>query len=194
MHGESVFTYLQNDEQAGGMWRLVSSRLRHLKGSGADSEAIALGAKVFAVASLAVDVSFPLTQDGGLQSLVALCAVEARNMPCGTASHLLFGHVHGLAAAWADVRASPARLLLGHRLHRAVLGCHVRLRRCRDVAGGRPILVPVARIHGEYASPSAVAVALGAEQFSIARAAEDVSVVLRQVAAVQTTVAVRICT
>uniref|UniRef100_A0A6B0UWI5 Putative secreted protein n=1 Tax=Ixodes ricinus TaxID=34613 RepID=A0A6B0UWI5_IXORI len=115
-------------------------------------------------------------------------------MPCGAASHLLLSHVHGLAAARADVRASPARLLLRHRLHSAVLRCHVRLRRRRDVAGRRPILVSVTRIHGEHARPSAVAVALGAEQLSVARAAEDVTVMFRQVAAVQTAVAVRICT
>lgn len=125
---------------------------------------------------------------------MALPAVEAGNVPRCTTAHLLLGHVDCLAAPWTDVGAPPARLLLGHWLHRAVLRGHVCLGSRWDVAGGRPVLVLVPGVHGEHPCAAPVAVALGAKQLAVAGAAVDVPLVLRQVAAVQPPVAVRIAT
>lgn len=159
-----------------------------LENSGAATEAVAFGSVELSVAGLAVDLCLALAESGRLEPFAALLAGEARALvPGRPAAHHLLGHVDRFVAAPADVCAAELRqwsAVLGLRRRWASLGRDERLRRGRDVAGGRAG-ARVGRLHGERAGPTPVAVALGPEQFAIAGAAVDLAVVFGEVPAVQ---------
>lgn len=162
--------------------------LLHGKRSSTLTITISFWAKIPTVARFAVDFAFSLTKCGRLQSLVAMGAGEASALvPGRSSSHHFFGHVYSLATSRARVCTAKLWLVRSRRPH---LGRHVGLCRGWNVASRWSILVAIASVHGENASASTVAIALGSKQFAVARLTVHLLIVLRAVGAVQAALAI----
>lgn len=116
----------------------------------------------------------------------------------GSAAHHLLGHVNRLAAPSTHISSSPsvADVVVADGVGGAdyvllargrEFGSKERLRRRRNVAGR---LRPVTRFHGQNSRSATISVPFGSEALAVTGTTVNVTVMLRQVAAVQTTVAV----
>ena len=76
----------------------------HAQGASTTAKAVALGAKLAAIALLAPEGIVMGVDIGGVQALVAEVALEAHLVPLVATSQQLLGGVDGLVAAKADVR------------------------------------------------------------------------------------------